>query len=106
MEPLRLVPTQPEAAPAPPPATAASTLANLQQILLGHIEHSIALDPAISGHDDAVAVPRSHLARMLELVRLAAWLQDPPLAAARGLVLWLLALGFFGAGMLVGMLLF
>ena len=50
---------------------------------------------------DTVAIPRAHLRHWLELVHSAVMLLDTPLSAARGLVLWLLAVGSFALGWLV-----
>ena len=49
-----------------------------------------------------MVIPRAHLRRWLELVHSAVMLLDAPLAAARGLVLWLLAGGGWALGWLGG----
>ena len=58
------------------------------------------LDLPPAGLGDTVTIPRAHLRRWLELVHSAVMLLDVPLAAARGLVLWLLAVGCGALGWL------
>ena len=60
------------------------------------------LDLPPGGLVDTGTIPRAHLRRWLELVHSAVMLLDAPLAAARGLVRWLLAGGSFVLGGLVG----
>ena len=79
--------------PVPAP-TASSILRNVAQCLQGYLEQP----PA--GLVDTVTIPRAHLRRWLELVHSAVLLLDAPLAAARGLGLWLLAGGGCALGWL------
>lgn len=77
-----------------PAPTAHSILCNLAQGLQGYLD----LPPA--GPVDTVAIPRAHLRRWLELVHSAALLLDTPHTAARGLGLWLGAVGCGALGWL------
>ena len=78
-----------------PAPTSHTILCNVAQCLQGYLEQPP------GGGADTVTIPRAHLRRWLELVHSAVMLLDAPLAAARGLVLWLLAGGCFALGWLV-----
>ena len=79
-----------------PAPTSRTILCNVAQQVQSYLD----LPP--DGLVDTVVIPRAHLRRWLELVQTAVMLLDAPLAAARGLVLWLLAVGCFALGGLVG----
>ena len=79
-----------------PAPTSYSILCNVAQRVQGYLE----LPP--DGLVDTVTIPRAHLRRWLELVHSAVMLLDAPLAAARGLVRWLLAGGGWALGWLGG----
>jgi hypothetical protein len=75
-----------------PASTSHTILCNIAQ----QLQSSLDLVP--EGLGDTVVIPRAHLRRWLELVHSAVMLLDTPLAAARGLTLWLLAVGLFTLG--------
>ena len=77
-----------------PAPTSHTILCNVAQCLQGYLD----LPP--DGLVDTVVIPRAHLRRLLELVHRAVLLLDAPLAAARGLALWLLAVGCCALGWL------
>jgi hypothetical protein len=77
-----------------PAPTSHSILCNMAQQFQSYLD----LPPEMV---DTITIPRAHLRRWLELVHSAVLLLDAPLAAARGLVLWLLAGGCFALGWLV-----
>ena len=79
-----------------PAPTSYTILCNIAQQVQSYLD----LPP--DGPVDMVEIPRAHLRRWLELVHSAVMLLDTPLAAARGLVRWLLAVGSFVLGWLVG----
>lgn len=78
-----------------PAPTSSTILCNMAQQFQSYLD----LPPEMV---DTITIPRAPLRRWLELVHSAVMLLDTPLAAARGLVLWLLAVGSFALGWLVG----
>ena len=78
-----------------PAPTSHTILCNVAQQVQSYLD----LHP--DGLVDTVVIPRAHLRRWLELVHSAVMLLDAPLAAARGVVLWLLAVGSCALGWLV-----
>jgi hypothetical protein len=73
--------------------TSHTILANVAQQVQSYLD----LPPEMV---DMITIPRAHLRRWLELVHSAVMLLDTPLAAARGLALWLLAVGCGALGWL------
>ena len=76
-----------------PAPTSSTILCNMAQQFQSYLD----LPPEMV---DTITIPRAHLRRWLELVHSAVMLLDTPLAAACGVVPWLLAGGCFALGWL------